>query len=82
METKVIDGAIYIDTDDLRELCEYIREHAARIFVRAPVDDGWGSVALADLPTSHAITFTLVCIERWLDNPGYRPVRVKADEEG
>lgn len=80
MDTKEIDGQLYADDKDLRELCEYIREHAAAIFVRAPVVDRWESVALADLPTPAAINFTLMCIERWLDNPGYRPVRVLPED--
>jgi hypothetical protein len=84
-KVKVIDGetyAEYADGADLLELLRYLHNYAAGIFVRAADPEGkFRSLALTELRAEQVISWTAVFVGRWLADPGYRPSRVKTDEE-
>ena len=76
MEDKIADG-----TDLLIMLSEMVT-HGRRIFVRArTAADSWSNVAIADMTATQAMAFMVTCVERWMQEPGYRPVRLLTDEE-
>lgn len=76
MADKVADGA------DLLAMLNEMVTHASRIYVRARNGPGsWGNVAIADMTATEAMAFMATCVEHWMHEPGYRPVRLLTDEE-
>lgn len=71
-----------VDAHDLAELMSYIRTYSDRIYVRAQNQEGrWASMALSELTAKQAIDFSFLCITRWFEAPGYRPVRLRTEDE-
>jgi len=76
MSDKVADGA------DLLVMLNEMVAHGQRIYVRArTAAETWGNVAIADMTATEAMAFMVVCVERWMRDPGYRPVRLLTEEE-
>lgn len=70
-----------VDAADLVAMMDETRLHAERIFVRAVRDGKYASLAMTELTAPQAIGFCFELVERWLANPGYRPVRLRTEEE-
>lgn len=62
--------------ETLEEFCDYIVEHASRIYVREQIDGKWGSFALTELPADKALSHALGFIKR-----DFIPHRLKKEGE-
>lgn len=71
-----------VDAEDLFELMSYIGEHADHIYMRARVGNRkWESVSLSAMNGKDAVDAVLLFITRWFTEPGYRPARLRTEEE-
>jgi hypothetical protein len=68
--------------EDLIAMIDYVVRYASGIFLRIKDPAGkYHNRALTELSGPQALSYAYAFVARWLESPGYRPFRVRSDEE-